>query len=181
MLGLASSHLGQAEESENWVLARTAFVSQSQYEAEWRGHMTRCASYRLFCLGFAFVSPEAVAQDKADDPGQLTFNSACRTCHTIREGDNRLAPNLYGILGRKSGTTKNYYGYSASMQNADIVWGEKNLEQFIADPESVVPGNNMKPYSGLPSADARAKIVEFLKRCGLCGPSCPAPRMCGRP
>ena len=29
-----------------------------------------------------------------------------------------------------SGTTSGYHGYSSSMQNADIVWDEKNLEQF---------------------------------------------------
>ena len=40
------------------------------------------------------ISQSALAQDaagKAD--GQLAFNNACRTCHTLREGDNRLGPN----------------------------------------------------------------------------------------
>ena len=135
----------------------------------------------LVPIALGSLASAAVAQGVLDDPGQMAFNGACRTCHTIRDGDNRLAPNLYGILGRKSGTALGYYGYSSSMQNADIVWDEKNLEQFIADPEAVVPSNNMKPFSGLPSADARARIVEFLRICGLCGPSCPAPRMCSRP
>ena len=75
---------------------------------------------------------------QTDDPGMMMFNDACRTCHTIREGDNRLGQNLYGIIGRKSGTTSGYHGYSSSMQNADIVWDEKNLEQFITKPEAVV-------------------------------------------
>jgi len=135
----------------------------------------------LVPLGLAVLCSAGLAQDKPDDPGQMAYNNACRTCHTIREGDNRLAPNLYGILGRKAGTTPGYYGYSSSMQNVNIVWDEKNLDEFMANPEAVVPGNNMKPYAGLASADARAKIVDFLKACGLCGPSCPAPRMCSRP
>jgi cytochrome c len=80
-------------------------------------------------IGLAFWTAAIAAEDKAD-PGMMMFNNACRTCHTIRDGDNRLAPNLYGILGRKSGTTGGYYSYSSSMRNADIVWDEKNLEQF---------------------------------------------------
>ena len=140
---------------------------------------------RAFCclvpIALVLLSWAAVAQDMPDDPGQMAFNGACRTCHTIREGDNRLAPSLYGILGKKSGAVGGYYGYSSSMQNVNIVWGEKNLEEFIANPEAVVSGNNMKPYAGLAEADVRAKIVQFLKDCGVCGPNCPAPRMCRSP
>ena len=130
-------------------------------------------------LGFAFLPLAAAAEDKSD-PGQMMFNNACRTCHTIREGDNRLAPSLYGIIGRRSGTARGYYNYSSSMQNAKILWDEKNLDQFIADPGAVVFGNNMKPFSGLPSPEIRAKIVQFLKACNECGSTCPAPRMCSR-
>ena len=138
--------------------------------------MARRVFWFLVPGALSFLVSTAIAQ--TDDPGMMAFNNACRTCHTIREGDNRLAPNLYGILGRKSGTTSGYHGYSSSMQNADIVWDEKTLEQFITNPEAVVPRNNMKPYSGLASGEARAKIVNFLKNCTLCGPGCPTPRMC---
>jgi cytochrome c len=134
----------------------------------------------LVPVGLLLVCSGAAAQDKPNDPGMMMFNNACRTCHTIREGDNRLAPNLYGIIGRKSGTARGYSNYSSSMQNADVVWDEKNLEQFIADPGAVVSGNNMKPFSGIASPEIRAKIVQFLKDCSACGPTCPAPRMCSR-
>ena len=93
--------------------------------------------------------------------GQLIFNNACRTCHTIREGDNRLGPNLYRIVGRKAGSLQNY-GYSSAMKGADFVWDEAKLDRFIANPEQTVPGNNMKPFSGLASADDRDKVIAFL-------------------
>ena len=134
----------------------------------------------LVPVALLLVCSGAAAQDKPPDPGMMMFNNACRTCHTIREGDNRLGPNLYGIIGRKSGTARGYSNYSSSMQNAGIVWDEKNLEQFIADPGAVVSGNNMKPFSGIASPEIRAKIVQFLKDCSACGPTCPAPRMCSR-
>ena len=142
--------------------------------------MSGRVSCYLVPIGLVLVSWAAAAQDKPDDRGMMMFNNACRTCHTIREGDNRLAPNLYGIIGRKSGTARGYPNYSSSMQNANVVWDEKNLEQFIADPGAVVFGNNMKPFSGIASPEIRAKIVHFLKDCSACGPTCPAPRMCSR-
>jgi cytochrome c len=89
-------------------------------------------------------------------------NNACRTCHTPREGDNRLGPHLHKIVGRKAGSLPNY-GYSSAMKSADFVWDEAKLNRFIANPDEIVPGNNMKPYGGLASADDRAKILAFLR------------------
>jgi cytochrome c len=102
----------------------------------------------------------ALTQDS--DPGQIAFNNACRTCHTPREGDNRLGPSLYRVIGRKAGSLPNY-SYSESMKKADIVWDKQNLDRFIANPDQVVPGNNMKPYGGIASAEERAKIIAFLE------------------
>ena len=79
--------------------------------------------------------------------GQMAFNNACRTCHSVKEGDNRLGPNLYKVFGRKAGSLPNY-NYSIAMRSADFVWDKTKMESFIADPEAVVPGNKMKPYGG---------------------------------
>ena len=94
--------------------------------------------------------------------GQLVFNNACRTCHTTKEGDNRLGPHLYKIIGRKAGSLPNY-GYSSAMKSADFIWDEAKLNRFIANPDEIVPGNNMKPYGGLASGDDRAKVVASLR------------------
>src|SRR5215813_4626312 len=87
-------------------------------------------------------------QDGNVATGQLVFNNACRTCHTTKEGDHRLGPHLYQIVGRKAGSLPNY-GYSSAMKSADFVWDEAKLNRFIANPDEIVPGNNMKPYGGL--------------------------------
>ena len=109
----------------------------------------------IACLGLSTFS----ASEDAD--GQLMFNNACRTCHSVREGDNRLGPHMRGIIGRKASLPD--YSYSSAMRGADFVWDEKNLERFIANPDETVPGNTMKPYGGLPSAESRAKLIAFLK------------------
>ena len=108
------------------------------------------------------ISQSALAQD-AD--GQLAFNNACRTCHTLKEGDNRLGPTLHKIVGRKAGALPNY-AYSSAMKAADTVWDKVTLDRFIANPDQVVPGHNMKPYGGIASVEDRAKIVAFLETSG---------------
>jgi cytochrome c len=114
-------------------------------------------------FGLLLLCAPASAQDS--DAGQLAFNNACRTCHTTREGDNRLGPSLHHVIGRKAGALANY-AYSDSMKKADIVWDKSNLDRFIANPDQVVPGHNMKPFGGIASADERTKIVAFLESAG---------------
>ena len=97
--------------------------------------------------------------------GQLLFNNACRTCHTMRADDNRLGPNLHGIVGRKAGSLAGY-GYSSSMAGAGLVWDKATLDRFIADPDAVVPNNNMKPYGGITSAEDRGKLIAYLEQAG---------------
>jgi cytochrome c len=109
---------------------------------------------------YVLSSPSSLSQEPVASEQQV-FNNACRTCHTIKEGDNRLGPNLYRVIGRKAGSLSDY-NYSSAMKGADFVWDEEKLEQFIAKPDEVVPGNNMKPYNGLASADDRAKVIAFL-------------------
>ncbi len=109
----------------------------------------------------ALLSP-SYGQEGNAASGQQVFNNACRTCHTTKEGDNRFGPHLYKIIGRKAGSLPDY-GYSSALKGADFVWDEEKLERFIANPDELVPGNSMKPYSGLASTDDRAKIVSFLR------------------
>jgi cytochrome c len=93
--------------------------------------------------------------------GQRAFNNA-RTCHTTKEGDNRLGPHLYKIIGRNAGSLPDY-GYSTAMKGAGFVWDEEKLERFITNPDELVPGNSLKPYGGLASSDDRARVVSFLR------------------
>ena len=130
--------------------------------------MTRLAAGRPAAAMLILLSTSAPAQEAtggAADAGQLLFNNLCRTCHTLDEGDNRLGPHLHAVVGRKAGSLPGY-AYSAAMAGSGIVWDDANLDRFIADPEAVVPGNNMKPYTGLGSPDERARLIEFLKQPG---------------
>ena len=112
---------------------------------------------------FMLLSGAAIAQDDAGaDDARLAFNNHCRTCHTTNEGDNRLGPSLYGVVGREAASLPDF-AYSSALANADLVWDEETLDRFIENPDSVVSGNNMKPFAGVSSIDERAKIIAHLK------------------
>jgi cytochrome c len=98
----------------------------------------------------------------AQEGGELGFNNACRTCHTLKEGDNRLGPSLHNIIGRKAGSLPDYH-YSSAMKDADFIWDEEKLDRFIAHPDEMVPENNMKPFGGVASRDERKMIIAFLR------------------
>lgn len=104
-------------------------------------------------------APEPAAA--AADDSSAAFNNACRTCHTNKAGDNRLGPSLAGIVGRKAGQQPGF-AYSESMKNSGVTWDTKTLDAFIANPESVVPSNAMKPFTGISDAAVRAQIINAL-------------------
>jgi len=52
------------------------------------------------------------------------------------------------------------------MKGADLVWDKATLDRFIADPDQVVRGHNMKPYGGIAKAEERAKIIAYLEAGG---------------
>ena len=82
----------------------------------------------------ALLSGAALAQDKVSpDDARLAFNNHCRQCHVTKEGDNRLGPSLYGVVGRKAGSAPKF-AYSSAMKNADIVWDPETLDRYIENP-----------------------------------------------
>jgi nitrite reductase (NO-forming) len=91
--------------------------------------------------------------------GRLVFRK-CQACHSIESGKNMLGPSLASIIGRKAGTEAGY-NYSPAMKSADIVWNAQTLDQYLADPAKVVPGNKM-PFPGLKTDHDRADIIAYL-------------------
>lgn len=116
-------------------------------------------------LTLLLSAPSSIAQQPAsDDAAKQAFNNSCRTCHSVKEGDNRLGPNLNKIVGRKAGSLPNY-NYSSSMKEAGFVWDQDKLTRFMVKPDEVVSGNKMQPYGGI-SADEAAKVVAYLQATG---------------
>lgn len=110
----------------------------------------------------SFVTAAALAQSPSSTDPQVAFNNHCRTCHSAQPGDNRLGPALHGVMGRKAGSVAGY-SYSPGFKTTELVWNDANMDEFIANPNSVFPGNNMATFAGLKDADDRKAIIEYLK------------------
>jgi len=90
--------------------------------------------------------------------GKQVFTQ-CSVCHSI-DGSNGVGPTLKGIVGSKAGEVPGFR-FSRAMKGSNITWDEKTLNDFIADPQKVIPGNVM-PFSGLADAKQRADVVAYL-------------------
>ncbi len=106
----------------------------------------------------AFPTPSNAGDTNDDD--RMIFNTHCGMCHTVRKGDHRLGPSLYGIYGRKAGQVAGYRGYSGSL--AGLTWDEETLDRFMADPASVAGDTNMI-FPPLAVPERRKTIIRFLK------------------
>jgi cytochrome c len=106
-----------------------------------------------------------VAALAAGDPeaGAAVY-SRCLGCHSLEM--NRTGPKHCELFGRRAGAVPGFE-YSPAMQRSTIVWNERTLERFLADPASTVPGTAMT-YAGVPDAQDRADLIAYLKRqrCG---------------
>jgi cytochrome c len=111
----------------------------------------------VLLLGATTAEP----RDQAAE-GRLLFDNACRTCHTLKAGDNRAGPHLAGVLGRATGAVEGY-AYSSAMKKAGFVWDEYTLDRFLENPDAVVPGHGMRPFGGIVSEDVRQAIIQYLK------------------
>jgi cytochrome c2 len=86
---------------------------------------------------------------------------ACWTCHDLAGPTKMVGPSLLGVYGRRSGTAPNYSG-SPAMIGAAIVWDDRSLSSFLANPSGFVPGNRMV-FPGIPDPGARADLLFYLR------------------
>ena len=105
------------------------------------------------------ASPVLAAGDPA--AGQKIFNK-CKTCHEADQAKNKVGPNLVGLFGRKSGSVADFK-YSDAMKNANIVWSETTVAEYVKDPKAFVPGNKMV-FPGLKSDQEIADLIAYLKQ-----------------
>ncbi len=82
----------------------------------------------------------------------------CQDCHSLDTND--IGPMHRGVFGRKAGSVADYR-YSPALKNSGIVWNETTLEQWLTDPQRLVPGAKM--FYHLDEARDRADVIEYLK------------------
>src|SRR5947207_11398260 len=105
-------------------------------------------------IGLAFCAA-ALAAGRADaqltppaskpPDGAVLFKQQCARCHTTNASDPpRQGPTLFNIVGREAGTAEGFR-YSAGFANAKFKWDEHKLDEWLVDPQAMIPGAIM-PY-----------------------------------
>jgi cytochrome c len=106
--------------------------------------------------GALLVAALATGDPKA---GEAVY-SRCLGCHALEY--NRTGPQHCGVIGRRAGTAAGFE-YSPGMKKSKLVWNEKTLDRFLADPLKTVPGTTMT-YAGVPDSQDRADLIAYLNQ-----------------
>ncbi|MDG2316029.1 MAG: cytochrome c family protein [Gammaproteobacteria bacterium] len=92
--------------------------------------------------------------------GELLAYS-CRACHTLGpDEDHIIGPNLYEVFNRTAGSVDGF-DYSDVLQEADFIWSPEVLDEWLADSNGFLPGNNMR-FAGFSSGADRADAIAYL-------------------
>lgn len=129
--------------------------------------MNRARAALLALATMALLSP-AFAEGDASR-GQQGFR-ACAPCHSLEVDRNMTGPSLAGLWGRKAGSLPSFERYSHALKSSGIIWEDRSLDGWLADPQRMVPDNVM-PFDGIKDAQVRADLMAFLKEATKAGAS----------
>lgn len=114
----------------------------------------------------AGAAPEAAALRAGEQ-----IYERCVGCHSIDV--NRAGPRHCGLFGRHAGSEPGFEGYSDAMKRSGIVWDERTLDRFLANPAASVPGTAMG-YAGIADARERSELIAYLRVATRQGRACRA-------
>jgi cytochrome c len=105
--------------------------------------------------------PSAWAAEGNVANGQRLFGT-CAACHSLEPNRNMTGPSLAELWNRKAGGLKSFPRYSPALELSGIIWGDKTLDEWLRDPQHLIPGNTMT-FPGIKNAQQRADLLAFLK------------------
>jgi cytochrome c len=113
-------------------------------------------------LGALVVMASPVLADGDAAKGEKVF-MACKACHDVEKGVNKVGPTLKGVVGRKTASVDGFK-YSDAMKakgEAGQIWDEATLAAYLPDPKKFVPGTKMA-FAGLKKPDQVADVIAYL-------------------
>ncbi|HEY5028708.1 MAG TPA: c-type cytochrome [Candidatus Angelobacter sp.] len=90
--------------------------------------------------------------------GQAVFEKRCAGCHSLDE--DKEGPRLRGVYGKKAGSITTFK-YSDALKSSNVIWDAPSLDQWMADPEKIVPNSDM--FFRVPQARERTDVIAYLQ------------------
>ena len=92
--------------------------------------------------------------------GEKVFKR-CSACHMIAAGGkNMIGPNLWSILGKKTGVASGYK-YSKALAAYGKDWTFEEMNGFLIKPSAHIKGTKMA-FAGLKKEKDRASVILFM-------------------
>ena len=88
----------------------------------------------------------------------------CKTCHLLEDGQNRVGPHLYNVVGRAAGSVEGF-NYSPANAGSDLTWTGEILFEYLEAPQVYLKGTRMA-FPGIKDAQERADLIAYLEANG---------------
>jgi cytochrome c2 len=113
-------------------------------------------------LGLAVAGASLGPVHAEGDPvvGGKRYRASCVGCHGDAKTPAGMAPSLVNIMGRKAGEAAGGVISRASAE-ANFVWDETTLDQFLASPSEKIHGTLMP--IGVKNPRERADLIAYIK------------------
>jgi cytochrome c len=150
----------------NVVLGAVALASlavaacQGQQAAKPEAEETTAAAEDTEATEEAPAEDVAFADLKGDAAAGEKVFAVCSTCHAVKEGENKVGPSLYGVVGRKAGSVEGF-AYSEANKGSGKTWDEATLYEYLENPQGYIPGTKMA-FAGLKKPQERADVIAYL-------------------
>ncbi|HRE45793.1 MAG TPA: cytochrome c family protein, partial [Terricaulis sp.] len=71
-----------------------------------------------------------------------------------------VGPNLHGVFTREIGALEGF-SYSPAVQAANFIWTPEQLDHWLENPRSFLPGNRMA-FAGIRDETKRRDLIAYL-------------------
>jgi cytochrome c len=105
------------------------------------------------------------------EAGKAVFKK-CAACHTVdKGGENKIGPNLWGVIGRPIGQHAGF-GYSDALKAKGGAWGWEQFAGYIWKPVEYIPGNKMA-FVGIQDPQDLADLMAYTRTLADTQPALP--------